>query len=393
MRVLVAPMMAMAESSGPVSRARALASAMASKGWKTTFCVPEGFSGAVSAGVNSQPILMPSPLGMPRIIGQKMFPLAQRLGLNRHASITSFDDVLKLTGNTDRRYLARAVEQLRRIIHDGCFDAVYSEFNLAAIIAGKAENVPIFGTTSFPTQPSFASDPSSAADLNRVLRSLSMDPVRSPEDILLMPSIRFVPSCCELEPFPTDSPVVFTGPFIKLPARVPEAPRDAIVAYFGNGTITPRRGFTVLAEALQGSGFDLYVAGLPESHAVHLHTAPRLDFAKLLPRAAVFVNHGGQNSVMDGIAYGAPQLICPGKVFERHFNADATVRNGLGISLEHERFDVAGVRKAIERLVDGREKFQEAAAVLRGELSALGSATKVLDVMESRALGDADKRT
>ena len=36
MRVLVAPLMAMAESAGPATRARALASAMSSRGWKTT---------------------------------------------------------------------------------------------------------------------------------------------------------------------------------------------------------------------------------------------------------------------------------------------------------------------------------------------------------------------
>lgn len=116
MRVLVTPLMTIAESSGPATRARALASAMASRGWKITLCVPEGFSGAIPADVSAQPILTPSPLGMPRIIGKKMFPLAQKLGLNRRMPITCFDDVLKLTGNTDRRYLSRAVEQLREII-------------------------------------------------------------------------------------------------------------------------------------------------------------------------------------------------------------------------------------------------------------------------------------
>ena len=119
-----------------------------------------------------------------------MFPLAQKLGLNRRVPITCFDDVLKLTGNTNRRYLTRAVEQLRKIIQNGRFDAVYSEFNIASIIAAKTEGVPVFGSTSFPTQPSFASDPSSVTGLNRVLRSLSMDPVRSPENILLMPNVR-----------------------------------------------------------------------------------------------------------------------------------------------------------------------------------------------------------
>lgn len=379
MRVLVTPLMAMAESAGPASRARALASAVVSRGWETTLCVPEGFAGTVPAGVSAQPILTPSPLGMPQVIGKKMFPLAQRLGLNRHVPITCFDDVLKLTGNTDRQYLTRAVEQLRKIIQNGCFDAVYSEFNIASIIAAKAEGVPVFGSTSFPTQSSFASNPSSVAGLNRVLRSLSMDPVRSPEDLLLMPNVRFVPSCPELEPFPAESPVVFTGPFIDLPASTLDTPRDAVVAYFGNGAVTPRRGFAVLAEALRGSSLDLYVAGLPERHAAHLHTASRFDFSELLPRTAIFVNHGGQNSMMDGIAYGSPQLICPGKVFERRFNAKAAERCGIGLSLEQSCFDVPTVRRTLEQLLEDGAGYRASAESLRNRLTELGGTNRVID--------------
>lgn len=387
MRVLVTPLMAMAESAGSATRARALASTMASRGWKTTLCVPEGFTGMVPTNVNVQPILTPSPLGIPRIIGKKLFPLAQRLGLNRRVPITCFDDVLKLTGNTDKCYLARAVEQLREIIQDGHFDAVYSEFNIASIIAAKAEDVPVFGSTSFPTQPSFASDPSSVAGLNRVLRSLSMDPVRSPEDILLMANVRFVPSCPELEPFPAESPVIFTGPFIDLPESTPDTPRDAVVAYFGNGAVTPRRGFAVLAEALRGSGLDLYVAGLPESHAAHLHTAPRFDFSDLLPRTAIFVNHGGQNSMMDGIAHGSPQLICPGKVFERRFNAKAAERCGIGLSLEQSCFDIPTVRRTLEQLLEDAAGYRASAASLKNRLSELGGANRIVDTIARQAYG------
>ena len=296
--------------------------------------------------------------------------------------ITCFDDVLKLTGNTNRRYLTRAVEQLRKIIQNGRFDAVYSEFNIASIIAAKTEGVPVFGSTSFPTQPSFASDPSSVTGLNRVLRSLSMDPVRSPENILLMPNVRFVPSCPELEPFPAESPVIFTGPFIDLPASTRDTSRDAVVAYFGNGAVTLRRGFAVLAEALRGSGLDLYVAGLPESHAAHLRTAPRFDFSELLPRTAIFVNHGGQNSMMDGIAYGSPQLICPGKVFERRFNAKAAERCGIGLSLEQSCFDVPTVRKTLEQLLEG---YRASAESLRNRLSELGGMNRVIDSIARNA--------
>ena len=88
--------------------------------------------------------------------------------------------------------------------------------------------------------------------------------------------------------------------------------------------------------------------------------------------------------MMDGIAYGTPQLICPGKVFERRFNAEAATRNGVGMSREYGQFDVGAVHDAIERLIDGRKGFQEAASVLRSELAVLGGATRALEVMESR---------
>lgn len=384
MRVLVAPMMAMAESAGPSGRARVLAGAMAAKGWHTALCVPEGASADVPGGVQAIPVRVPVPMGLPRAIGSRAFPLAQRLGLNRRVAMACFDDVLRLTGNADGRYLEAAVRQLREVIRREGFDAVYSEFNIAAIIAAMAEEVPVFGTASYPTQPSFASNPATAAGVNRVLRSLSMEPVRSPEDVLLMPQVRFVPSCRVMEPFAEGEPVVFTGPFAGMPPSAPgapEAPRNAVVAYFGNGTVTPRRAVAVLVEALRGSGLDLHVAGLPEGFAEGVRTAPRLDFAELLPRAAAFVNHGGQNSVMDGMAFGAPQLICPGRVFERRFNAEAAARNGVGVVLEHERFEAEAVREAIGRLVDGREAFRQAACALRRQLSGLGGAVKVMDVM------------
>lgn len=400
MRVLVAPMMAMAESSGPTSRSKALAAAMATKNWEVTLCVSEGSPSEALEGVRFQPILTPSPLGLPRFIGKKMFPLAQRLGLNRHATITCFDDVLRLTGNTDQHYLEASVKQLRDIIRDDNFDVIYSEFNLAAIMAAQAEGVPVFGSTSFPTQPSFARNPATGSGVNQVLKSLALNPVNSPEDILLWPKMRFVPSCRALEPFAEDAPVVFTGPFTKPftgPIADPDTegapqaeqsqhPRNAVVAYLGNGTVTPRQAYAVLAKALQDSGLSLYVAGLPEHHEGSFHTAPHFNFSELLPCAAVFVNHGGQNSVIDGITYGAPQLICPGKVFERRFNAESAVRTGMGISLEHTDFNVESVRTALTRLLENSETFRSAADTLRHNLFALGGTNKVINTIETKLL-------
>lgn len=76
-------------------RARVLASAMVSREWRVALCIPEGSSAAIPDDVSAQPVLVPTPFGMPRVIGRRMFPLAQRLGLNRRVSMTCFDDVLR----------------------------------------------------------------------------------------------------------------------------------------------------------------------------------------------------------------------------------------------------------------------------------------------------------
>ena len=144
MRILVAPMMAMAQSSGPARRAQTLAAAMAARGWEATLCIPEGTPVEVPPGTRPEPVIVPTPLGLPRPLGSRVLPLAQRLGLNRHVPIASFDDVLRLTGNTDGRYLATAVGQLREVLRQGRFDAVYSEFSIPVVIAALAERIPVF---------------------------------------------------------------------------------------------------------------------------------------------------------------------------------------------------------------------------------------------------------
>ena len=385
MRLLVAPMLAMAESSGPRTRALALARAAVKRGWEAALCVPGGDFSAISDGVTRQPVLVPSPLGMPPALGRRTFPLAQRLGLNRRASIRCFDDVLRLTGNADRRYLEAAVRQMRALLQGGGFDAVYSEFNIAAIVAATVEGVPVFGTTSLPTQPFFASNPRTARGVNPLLNSLGLESVHSLEDVLLWPRMLFVPSCRSLEPFPESDPVTYTGPFGALSRdaeRTPSQERSAVVAYLGNGTVAPRRAVRALGAALKDSHLTAYVAGLPEGVHDNVRTAPSFDFSELLPRAAAFLNHGGQNSVMDGIVHRVPQIVCPGKVFERRFNAQSVARAGIGMALDHGCFDAAHLHTAFGELAERGEAMRDAAEALCVEMASLGGADRVLDAIE-----------
>ena len=136
----------------------------------------------------------------------------------------------------------------------------------------------------------------------------------------------------ELEPFP--EPVTHVGPLTPqktMPGGEGEKARDAIVAYVGGGGVSERQLIRTLWKASKTLGCQVYIAaGKKNIVEDGLHVAPRLDFSKMLPRAAVFLNHGGQNSIMDGLLAGAPQLMIPCKVFERIYNADSVARLGAG---------------------------------------------------------------
>ena len=111
--------------------------------------------------------------------------------------------------------------------------------------------------------------------------------------------------------------------------------------------------------------------------------APRFDFAELLPRARVFVHHGGQNSMMDALSYAVPQVIVPGRVFERQFNAEAveSVRCGLTVHAPKP----ALIARAARRIVVDEPALTSGIRGLREELSSLGGAARIVREVEELA--------
>lgn len=85
---------------------------------------------------------------------------------------------------------------------------------------------------------------------------------------------------------------------------------------------------------------------------------------------------------MDGIAYRVPQIICPGKVFERRFNAESAARAGARIVLEHNDFNEVHLREALDMVNKEGTSMREASDELCREMALLGGANGVLDVIE-----------
>ena len=148
-------MVARSRMGGPWSRAQRVARAFRDGGHEAVLAWGDDGNCANPVAPTLE-IPVPSPLGLPDAIARHTFPLASRLGLMGRKPVRSFEEVLWLTGALDERYTRVAVDALRAHMRAIRPDAVYSEFNLAAVIAARAEGIPCVGSASQPTTAAYA---------------------------------------------------------------------------------------------------------------------------------------------------------------------------------------------------------------------------------------------
>ena len=376
-------MLARSQMGGPWSRAQRVARAFQDAGHEVTLAWGDDGNCADPIAPTFE-IPVPSPLGLPEAIARHTFPLASRLGLMGRKPVHSFEEVLWLTGSLDYRYSCAVVEALREFMRTWRPDVVYSEFNLAAVIAARAEGIPCVGSGSQPTTAAYASNPRKSAGIRRLLREMGMPAPASSLTILEGMKRRFIPSSPSLEPEAGERATYcgFLGDVPKLDALSTDC--DCTVVYLGSGSVPAGVAVRVGRQLSSALGCDVYVAGVPEAvYAVgghEVHCAPRLNFAELLPRARVMVHHGGQNSMMDALAYEVPQVVVSGRIFERQFNAETIERTHCGLSVRAPK--PALIAEAALRLVN-EASLSAGLPKLRDELSALGGTERIVSEVEA----------
>ncbi len=373
-------MVARSRMGGPWSRAQRVARAFQDAGHEAVLAWGDDGNCANPIAPTLE-IPVPSPLGLPEAIARHTFPLASRLGLMGRKPVHSFEEVLWLTGALDERYTRAAVDALRAHMRTARPNVVYSEFSLAAVIAARAEGIPCVGSASQPTTASYASNPRKSAGIRRLLREMGMPAPASSLTIFEGMRRRFIPSCPTLEPRAGER-AVYCGFLGESPALTP-TPRDCVLVYLGAGSVTAGVAVRAGRELAEVLGCDVYVAGVPEAiYASRGHTvtcAPRFNFSELLPCARVFVHHGGQNSMMDALSYEVPQVIVPGRVFERQFNAEAVENVRCGLTVREPKS--ALIARAARALLD-EPALTSGIRGLREELSSLGGAARIVREVE-----------
>lgn len=116
---------------------------------------------------------------------------------------------------------------------------------------------------------------------------------------------------------------------------------------------------------------------LPENIAIY----PWVPQSQVLKRAALFISHGGLNSIHDGLSLGLPLLLIPQQE-EQTLNAMRVVELGAGLMLKRAQVGVGRLRAEAMRLL-AEPQFRIAAQRIGGTLRAAGGAERAADEIEA----------
>ncbi|AJG99435.1 UDP-glucoronosyl and UDP-glucosyl transferase [Clostridium beijerinckii] len=376
MRVLITPMSAIVETKGPFSRTILLANEFIKRGHEVALCAAEDPNYHSIENVKNYYAPIPSMLDISEITDKNILKKLQEKTMN------SFEEVLNFIGAINEEFFANDVHYIRKAIQEFNPDVIYTEFRIAAIVAAKLERIKVATGFSFTVQKSFACNPEYSGGVNKYLEENNLNKVESVLEIFDWANLKVVPSSYEIEPIDEEN-VVFVGPLSSSNTITVKEEKNKIVAYMGNGTISPMKLIEELTKAFENSKYEVYIATeeVEPYKKNNININKRFDFNKLMPEAMAYINHGGQNSIMTGLMYGVPQIICPGNVFERKYNASSIVKLNAGKILEAKDFDY----KIITRIID---EFNEDSTYANnskksGEmLLSLGGVTKAVQAIE-----------
>ncbi|MDQ2086149.1 glycosyltransferase [Herbivorax sp. ANBcel31] len=386
MKILIAPMAVPVEARGPFSRAKKIAAESLERGHEVAFCAAEDINYSPIKSVKNYFVPVPSVFGLPKILGKSLIRSAQKLGIQKKKNVSSYEEVMHIFGIICEDYFRKDVRCIREAIRDFNPDVVYAEFRIAAIVAAKLENKKVATSFSYPVQEEYANNPEYSKGVNRFLQDNNLPNVRSTLEIFRWANLKIVPSSYELEPI-EDREVKFVGALNSYDiekAHYNFGKRNKIVVYMGNGAISPRKQINEMKKGFLNSQYDVYIASnqIKNISEENIIVRDKFEFDKLLPEAIAFINHGGQNSIMDGVVYGAPQIICPGNVFERRYNARSIEKLEAGKLISDKDFKAIKIKDFVNELKSNK-KYIENAINVGEKLKNLGGIKKVISELES----------
>jgi MGT family glycosyltransferase len=192
----------------------------------------------------------------------------------------------------------------------------------------------------------------------------------------------------------------FVGPFLDERGEAPAFPFEELggqpLIYISLGTVFNAKAdfYRRCFEAFAGSEYrivlaigaktDPHLLGEIPANFIVRPTVPQLE---ILRRAALFITHGGMNSVNEGLAADVPLLLIP-QGADQFLIARRIQRLGAGKTLQREKLSAEGLRNAAETILTD-PMYRQQSARLGALLRTAGGPPVAADAIEAykRTLG------
>ncbi|GAC1654234.1 MAG: glycosyltransferase [Ktedonobacteraceae bacterium] len=198
----------------------------------------------------------------------------------------------------------------------------------------------------------------------------------------------------QLYPNAFDDSYKFIGPSIGIRSAVPSFPFDELgkehILYISLGTIFNDKAdfYRLCLKAFADSKYRIVMSVGNQIDIANLGTIPNNFIVKpfvpqlqLLQRAALFITHGGMNSVSEGCSAGVPLLIIP-QAADQSFIAKRVQQLGAGKMLSNTKVNALSLRKVAEEIL-ANSTFQQASAKLGTSFRQAGGPKLAVDEIEA----------
>ena len=386
MKILITPEANTAETAGSIVRTSAVAMAAINNGHEVAFCAGDDINYVNIEGIRKYFSDIPSPVGLPKILGRPVYQLYKLSGIQKRESVNDYEMIFHFIGLSNKTFFKNDVENVRKAIRDFKPDIVFTEHRLSPIVAARLENVKVVTTYSLLIHKSFDSPNYGkySSGVAKYLEDLDLPCIKSILDLYRWTDANFVPSSYDIEPIDAEK-IHYIGPLIDYSRIKPRGEsRNNIVVYLGNSGFTPNEIIKTMTKTFADTKWNVFITSkeMKKSNNKNITIAPYFDFNELLANAFLFISHGGQNSLMQGLIYGVPMISFPGGVYERRFNSMTMEKLHSGKLLENDDFTSEKILSTIKEFeVD--TSYAENAVNAGKSLMKLGGASKIIEIMEN----------
>ncbi len=191
----------------------------------------------------------------------------------------------------------------------------------------------------------------------------------------------------------------FVGPNVPAQYGGPPFPFEALdgrpLMYISVGTVFLNRGAFLRSciEAFRNSRWQVVMAAGQDPDTLDLGPLPEnflvcklVPQSEIIQRTALFITHGGTNSISEALWYGVPMLVSPGGG-DQYWVADRIAELGAGQNLAGMEVTAGLLRERAEQIA-ADPSYAAASAKLGESLRAAGGAARAVDEVEAYVLGN-----